>query len=83
MWSRFEGEASIPWEQSALGRDQISVKLSPPLPVTSEFLDAGVSIIPEIEIGSHALPVSLVVPSAHAAPRNPAPSFARPHLPRR
>jgi hypothetical protein len=48
MWSRFEGEASIPWEQSALGRDQISVKLSPPLPVTSEFLDAGVSIIPEI-----------------------------------
>jgi hypothetical protein len=84
MWTRFEGEALIPWGQSALRRDQIRVKLlSPPLLVTSEFIDAGVSIIPDIEIGSHALPVSLVVATGYAAPRNPAPSFARSRLPRR
>jgi hypothetical protein len=59
MWTRLEGEWLIPWDQSALRRDQISVKLlSPPLPVTSEFIDVGVSIIPDIEIGSHARPVS-------------------------
>jgi hypothetical protein len=57
MWTRFEGEALIPWDQSALRRDQINVKLlPPPFPVTSEFIDAGVSIIPDIEIGSHAAP---------------------------
>ena len=70
MWTRFEGEALIPWDQSALRRDQINVKLlSPPFPVTSEFIDAGVSIIPDIEIGSHARPVSLVMPTGYAAPR--------------
>jgi hypothetical protein len=55
-------------------RDQISVMLSSssPLPVTSELIDAGVSIIPDVEIASHALPVSLVMPTGHAAPRNPA-----------
>jgi hypothetical protein len=58
MWTRFEGEALIPWDQSVLRRNQISVKLlSPPLPVTSEFIDAGISIIPDIEIGSHAHPL--------------------------
>jgi hypothetical protein len=63
MWTSFEGEALIPWDQSALRWDQISVKLlSPALPVTSEFIDAGVSIISDIEIGSHAPPVSLVSP---------------------
>ena len=57
MWTRFEGEALIPWDQSVLRRNQISVKLlSPRLPVTSEFIDAGISITPDIEIGSHAHP---------------------------
>jgi hypothetical protein len=70
MWTRFEGEALIPWDQSGLRRDQIRVKLlSPPLPVTSEFIDVGVSIIPDIEIGSHARPVSLVSP--RGTPRRP------------
>jgi hypothetical protein len=84
MWTRFEGEALIPWDKSGLRQDQISVKLlSSPLPVTSEFIDAGVSTIPDIEIGSHARLVSLVMPTGYAMPRNPAPSFARSRLPRR